>query len=133
MFMKIDGFFNVLVTQPAPPNSFTRRMGELVLQARKEVGLGQSGLAEALGVSNKALAAIENGSREVSVYELVRLGRILERPLLYFLPEAYRQAVEPGLSTSEFEMLMLLGRLSETDQAKFLAQLRGLVEYLSIG
>jgi transcriptional regulator with XRE-family HTH domain len=131
--MKIDGFFNVLASRQDTPSRFTCRMGELVLQARSELGLSQAELAQALDISVKAMANIENGSREVTTLELVQMGRILERPLAYFLPEVYRQAVDPSLSMSEFEMLMLFSRLSETDRAKVLAQLRGLVQYLSIG
>lgn len=131
--MRLDGLFNVAVSKQELPNHFTQQMGALIERARKELGLSQGDLASDLGLSSKTIAAIESGSREVGVFELVQLGRILQRPLLYFLPPAYRQTLEPSLSMSDFDLLMLFGRLSETDRAKVLAQLRGLVEYLTIG
>ncbi len=130
--MRLDSLFNVAVAKHELPNHFTQQMGELIERARQELGLSQGDLAAELGLSTRAVTAIENGSREVGVFELVQLGRILQRPLLYFLPPAYRQALEPSLSMSDFDLLMLFGRLSEADRAKVLAQLRGLVEYLSI-
>ncbi len=131
--MKIDGFLNVLTnSNQDTPNAFTSQMGVLVQKARQEAGMSQAELANALGMPTRSLNAIENGGREVSAYELVILARVLQRPMLYFLPPAYRQAVEPSLSMSEFDLLMLFARLPEEDRGKVLAQLRGLVEWTTM-
>jgi transcriptional regulator with XRE-family HTH domain len=127
--MKIDGFFSVFTNRQDPPNSFTCQVGVLVNKARQEAGMSQGELSEALGIPTRSLNAIENGEREISAYELAIMARILQRPMMYFLPPVFRQAVEPSLSMTEFELLMLFARLTEEDRCKILAQLRGLVEW----
>jgi len=131
--MKIDSFLNALTNSNQESSSaFTCQMGALVQKARQEACMSQAELASALGMPTRSLNAIENGGREVSAYELTILARVLQRPMLYFLPAAYRQAVEPSLSMSEFELLMLFARLSEDDRGKVLAQLRGLIEWTAM-
>lgn len=129
--MRVNGFLDVITEKQAPPNHLTRGVGSLIRQARYDVGMSQQELAESMGISPRAISAIETGGREISLSEMMTLCRILRKPLLFFIPDPQRRVLEPdALSFSEFDLLMLFGRLSEDDRCKILAQMRGLVQYL---
>jgi transcriptional regulator with XRE-family HTH domain len=60
-------------------------VGARIRRFREQAGLSQSELGEKLGVSYQQIQKYERGTNRVSVDTLVRLGRILNHPLVAFL------------------------------------------------
>ena len=58
-----------------------RRLGVRVRSSREERGLTQQSLADVIGIDRTYLSGIENGRRNVSFENLVRLARGLGIPL----------------------------------------------------
>jgi transcriptional regulator with XRE-family HTH domain len=68
------------------PDNPARLVGEKIRSAREEMGLSQIELAKELGFeSATAVSLIENGERNLSTENLVRLSKILQRDVKYFL------------------------------------------------
>ena len=62
-------------------SSARRRLGVRVRSSREERGLTQQSLADVIGIDRTYLSGIENGRRNVSFENLVRLARGLGIPL----------------------------------------------------
>ncbi|MCD8372409.1 MAG: helix-turn-helix domain-containing protein [Clostridia bacterium] len=62
-------------------NLFCERLKEL----RKEKGLGQTRLAELCGVSNGIISLWENGMREPTMSNLIKLAKIFEVSIDYLV------------------------------------------------
>lgn len=60
-------------------------VGARIRRFREQAGLSQGELGERLGVSYQQIQKYERGTNRVSVDTLVRLGRILNHPLVAFL------------------------------------------------
>jgi len=54
-------------------------------QARKEAGMSQEGVAEALGAPQKYVSRIETGERRIDPVELQELAELYDKPLQFFL------------------------------------------------
>lgn len=50
-------------------------LSQRILQLRKERGLSQKELGEAVGLSHKAISTIESGTRSTTIEKLVALSR----------------------------------------------------------
>ena len=50
-------------------------LSQRILQLRKERGLSQKELGEAVGLSHKAISTIESGTRSTTIEKLVALAR----------------------------------------------------------
>ena len=61
--------------------SARRRLGVRVRSSREKRGLTQQSLADVIGIDRTYLSGIENGRRNVSFENLVRLARGLDIPL----------------------------------------------------
>jgi len=57
---------------------------ERIVQARKDAGLSQEGLASELGLDGSAISKIENGTRNLSSVELVKLAEICGKTVDWF-------------------------------------------------
>ena len=53
------------------------RLVQLVVDKRREAGMSQSDLAEALGRYQSVVAAIESGGRRVDVVEFLELAEVI--------------------------------------------------------
>jgi transcriptional regulator with XRE-family HTH domain len=60
-------------------------LGARIRRFREQAGLSQTELGDKLGVSYQQIQKYERGANRVSVETLVRLGRILNHPLVAFL------------------------------------------------
>jgi len=58
---------------------------ERLKQARKEKGLTQAGVANALGKHQSYVTKCENGERRVDIIELAEFARLYGKPLDYFV------------------------------------------------
>ena len=65
-------------------DAYLKEIGALVRDARKQRGLTQTQLAEALQTSQSAVARIEQGKQNVSLEILARIGSALDAGLLQF-------------------------------------------------
>jgi len=63
-------------------DEYLKQIGALVRDARKQRGLTQTQLAEALGTSQSAVARIEQGKQNVSLEMLARIGTALDTGLV---------------------------------------------------
>ena len=63
-------------------DAYLKEIGALVRDARKQRGLTQTQLAEALQTSQSAVARIEQGKQNVSLEILARIGAALDTGLL---------------------------------------------------
>lgn len=64
-------------------SAFTR----LLREARLAAGLTQAEVAAALGRPQSFVAKIERGERRVDVIELADLAEVLDKPIVFFLPD----------------------------------------------
>ena len=64
------------------------RVGLAVRARRKEKGLSQEGLADQAGIERSHMGKIERGERNVTLLNLVRIGRALNCPVWELLRQA---------------------------------------------
>src|SRR5437660_1337903 len=64
-------------------DAYLQQIGALVRDARKQRGLTQTQLADALSTSQSAVARIEQGKQNVSLEILARIGTALETGLVH--------------------------------------------------
>lgn len=60
----------------------TKKIGEVIRQAREDKGLTQTEFAKKLKTSQSAVARIEKGDQNLTAKELTKISNILERPLI---------------------------------------------------
>lgn len=102
------------LNRPEKPNNFTRPMGERIKQARLEKGWSQEELAEKIYRRRASLSEMETGKMEVDASTWYLLAWVLEKPLIYFLGERWRQkfaATGLELSSEQQELLKEFNRL----------------------
>lgn len=68
-----------------PPVSAS--LGARIRAARRDAGMSQGQLAQALNTTQSAISLYEAGQRSVGIDMLLNVARILNRPLHYFLGE----------------------------------------------
>ena len=62
-------------------------LGLRIRTARRDAGMSQGQLAQALNTTQSAISLYEAGQRSVGIDMLLNVARILNRPLHYFLGE----------------------------------------------
>ncbi|WP_322818944.1 helix-turn-helix transcriptional regulator [Tepidiforma sp.] len=62
-------------------------LGSRIRAARRDAGMSQGQLAQALNTTQSAISLYEAGQRSVGIDMLLNVARILNRPLHYFLGE----------------------------------------------
>jgi len=62
-------------------------LGQRIRAARRDAGMSQGQLAQALSTTQSAISLYEAGQRSVGIDMLLNVARILNRPLHYFLGE----------------------------------------------
>ena len=93
------------------PKMIRRDMGFQIRLAREELGISQADLAFALGRRQAYISELETGKTEPSASMLVRLSRILKKPVIYFFPEDWRdrsgreEVTEGKLTVEELELV----------------------------
>lgn len=97
-------------------------MGEKIRQLRKEKGLTQDALAEALGISRQAVAKWESGQSAPATENLLKLAALLEVPL----EELAGPKEQPAACLEEYARLKLeQERRRQAAKAALGARLRG--------
>jgi transcriptional regulator with XRE-family HTH domain len=114
---------------PNLPNKLSIAMGELIRDARKERGISQDELAERVYRRRPSISDIENGKMYADIETLIYIASVLEKPLLYFIPQHFRPEAEVSeLSDQEKEAVAIFRQLSEEEQRTALKQLRAFLE-----
>ncbi|MDP2966254.1 MAG: helix-turn-helix domain-containing protein [Pelolinea sp.] len=95
-----------------PPNKYTIAMGELIRQAREEVGLSQEELAKKIFRKRLSVSEMEKGKVEFSAWVLPYLSAALNKPIVYFFPKGIVENIrEDSLSSLEQELLSNFRRI----------------------
>jgi transcriptional regulator with XRE-family HTH domain len=108
-------FTNLLVSNKlTTPNEFTRKMGELIRQAREKMGMSQADLAKALNKRKATISDIENGKSEIGVLTLAGFALELHKPISYFFPESLlKNYIADVKSTFEHEVVEIARQIEE--------------------
>lgn len=69
------------------PNEIDRLVGGLIRAARKQQGMSQEMLGDAIGLTFQQVQKYEKGTNRVSVGRLAEIARILKQPISYFFNE----------------------------------------------
>jgi len=73
-----------------------RFIGRRVSEFRLQKGLSQAQLAELIGKdSATAISYFESGLRKVSIDDLIKIAKVLDRAVEDFLPQAANEQIEP--------------------------------------
>jgi len=64
-----------------------KEIGKKIQLAREEKGMTQSGLAEALGITQAALSNYELGKRRLYLYQIQKIAEIVEKKLNFFISQ----------------------------------------------
>lgn len=83
-----------------------REIGKRLKRARKDKGYTQEDVAGLLGLKQVSYSAFERGRSLISLEHLLKLPRILDKPITYFLPDSV-------VSEAEKQRLMLDPRFNE--------------------
>lgn len=75
-----------------------REIVENIKDIRREKGIGQEVIAEALGIDATAVSKLENGKRDLKVDELAKIADCLRVDMLYLItyPDVYVKKSEAG-------------------------------------
>jgi transcriptional regulator with XRE-family HTH domain len=76
------------------PSPIDKHVGSRVRVRRLSVGMSQSRLAAALGLTFQQVQKYEKGMNRISASRLLEIGRLLEAPVAYFFEGAPGSAVE---------------------------------------
>ncbi len=95
------------------PNEY-KAIGQRIKDAREAAGLSQKDLAQELGYeSPTAISYLESGERKVSVVDLEKLSRLLDKDVRYFLGQEDAQLnirvalrAEPGLDKKDQDAIL---------------------------
>jgi transcriptional regulator with XRE-family HTH domain len=84
-------------------------IGDNLRRARKEMGMSQKDLANSLAFSNTTISKIENGYRKLGLDELSRFSDVLNKPIDYFVGNAFNaeQPDEAILHIRRVERLLI--------------------------
>lgn len=78
-------------------------VAENIKKIRLQKGINQNVISDALGVDVSVVSNIENGKRELKVYELEIIANCLQEDVLYLLTYPERYVPAGNLSQSEAE------------------------------
>ncbi|HZX35476.1 MAG TPA: helix-turn-helix transcriptional regulator [Thermodesulfobacteriota bacterium] len=83
-------------------------IGAGIKARRKELGLSQEKLAEALGVSYQQVQRYENGTNLLSTDKLQIIAKVLEVPVSYFFGESEEIALitGPGIRSDDAKVIL---------------------------
>jgi transcriptional regulator with XRE-family HTH domain len=81
------------------PNPIDKRIGSRVRMQRNLVGISQTKLAEALGVTFQQVQKYENGANRISASRLPEIARILRVSPTYFFEGIPGQGDDPNWSS----------------------------------
>lgn len=91
-------------------------IGAGIKARRKELGLSQEKLAEALGVSYQQVQRYENGTNLLSTDKLQIIAKVLEVPVNYFFKESEEITLLVGPTIKSADTAVILNCLDAIDK-----------------
>lgn len=82
-------------------------VGRAVAHQRQQLGLSQSALASALGISFQQVQKYEAGANRLSAGRLFHLAQILNCPISSFFPPSLAQSEVPAAISPEARQMMM--------------------------
>ncbi len=79
-------------------------IGRKIKTARREADYSQKELAQLLKLSDKTVSAYEVGRAQPSLQTLSRLGKVLHKPINYFLDDAEERDLDFQLRVKKIEL-----------------------------
>ena len=115
--MVLRSIIEALELRSNAPNKFTTYYGGKVKEARKERGVSQSELAEAIYRRRATVSDLENGKVMPDMETVVLIALFLKKPLQYFLViEPYTEKLFEGeLNADELEILQIYRQIEQGD------------------
>jgi transcriptional regulator with XRE-family HTH domain len=95
------------------PNLVDRHVGERVRARRKQLGLSQDRLAEALGLTFQQVQKYERGANRISASKLFDAAGALQVEISFFFDGLTRNADQPGVAEPEAPAFQHLALTSE--------------------
>lgn len=90
-------------SKPKIVSETDQQLGRRIARARLDAEMTQKELAQAVGTSPATMSRWESGTHQVPTNDLVRLGKLLERPVSWFYGEA--EAIPRNVSGTGIERL----------------------------
>jgi len=111
-----------------------RQIGARVRERRLEVGLSQTQLAEALGITFQQIQKYEKGVNRVAAVTLYQISRVLNTPLMSLIPRSGTAASSQGSNDdpANSEILILSARLNPEGRAVLVDVARALARQQSL-
>ncbi len=89
-----------------------KKIGLRIRKVRLSLNIKQKDLARKIGISQGALTNFELGRRKISLEWLVKISRVLETPVSYFLIDVEPQADAKTLGSKELRLVRSFQKLS---------------------
>ena len=109
-----------------------KRIGLRIRRTRLDQAMKQKDLARKIGISQGALTNFELGRRKISLEWLVKIARILETPVSYFLVDVEPRRDESTLGPKDLRLIRAFQKISRDPklQADFLHTVERMGRYL---
>ncbi len=88
-----------------------KKIGQRIRKVRLEHGIKQKDLARKIGISHGALTNFELGRRKISLEWLLKISRVLEVPVGYFMGAVEPPADDDTLGPKEHRLLRAFRRM----------------------
>ncbi len=89
-----------------------KRIGLRIRRVRMDQVMKQKDLARKIGISQGALTNFELGRRKISLEWLVKISRVLETPISYFLVDVEPRKDESTLGPKDLRLVRAFQKLS---------------------
>lgn len=116
--------------QESLPNKFSKAMGALIRQARRDEDLTQTELADLIYRNQAAVSDMENGKMVPNAITLMYMAGALSKPVGYFFPSPWIFNPDTeDLSAQEQELLLQFRRIRGEEHRKIAVnQVRSLAD-----
>src|SRR2546429_3000907 len=97
------------------PNSIDKHVGRRVRMRRKMLAMGQTQLAEALGLTYQQVQKYEDGTNRIGAGRLQQISDILQVPVAFFFEGAPNASAPHGSNGSALSMAQIDDFVSNSD------------------
>ena len=110
-------------------------VGAQVFKRRQELGLNQSDLGRALGLTFQQVQKYEKGTNRISASKLHKIAETLSAPVEWFFPVRGEAVAAPMVNKVEAEVITRLRRFLSTypAEARFVSSIAAAGPFLTIG
>lgn len=121
-------------TTATGPDPVDIHVGAQVRKRREELGLNQTELGRALGLTFQQVQKYEKGANRISASKLHKIAETLKAPIEWFFPVAGEAVAAPSVNLVEVQAMQRLRRFLSTfaDDAPFAVNVAASGPFLSI-